>query len=58
MHWDKTGVTVGKIAKERLVTAPHETAQLFKRQMGTDDKIKIGKKKYSATELSAFVVSN
>ncbi|MFR3959911.1 MAG: hypothetical protein ACLTZB_01435 [Streptococcus salivarius] len=30
-------LTVGKIAKERLVTDPENTAQLFKRSMGTNE---------------------
>lgn len=49
-------VTVGKIAKERLVTEPRLTAQLFKRKMGTQAKYRLGKKHFAPEELSALVV--
>lgn len=34
---------VGKIAKEKLVTNPENTAAIFKRDMGSDKKIKLAK---------------
>lgn len=49
-------VTVGKIAKERLVTEPKLTAQLFKRRMGTQTKYPMGKKHFTPEELSAMVI--
>lgn len=49
-------VYVGKVAKERLVTAPDQTASVFKRGMGTDRTYKIGGKWYRAEELSAIVL--
>lgn len=47
---------VGKIAKEKLVTNPENTAAIFKRDMGSDKKIKLGKNKYLPQELSALVL--
>ena len=48
--------TVGKIAKEKLITQPDCTTSLFKRYMGTDRKIKVNGKGYSSSELSALVL--
>lgn len=56
VHLSENTLTVGKIAKERLVTDPKNTVQLFKRQMGSDHTFSLGTKKYSASDLSAFVV--
>lgn len=47
---------VGKIAKQKLVTNPENTTALFKRDMGSDKKIKLGKNKYLPQELSALVL--
>ena len=47
---------VGKIAKQKLVTNPENTTSLFKRDMGTNKTIKIGKNKYLPQELSALVL--
>ena len=49
-------IFVGKIAKERLITNPELTTSLFKRQMGTSLKAKLGKKLFSPEELSSFIV--
>lgn len=49
-------IIVGKTARERLVSHPEKTVSLFKRTMGTDKEYKLGKKKYSSEELSAFVL--
>lgn len=49
-------ITVGKIAKERLVTEPKLTARLFKRKMGTQAKYHMGKKYFAPEELSAMVI--
>ena len=49
-------VTVGKIAKESLVTEPKLTAQLFKRKMGTQAKYRMGEKTFTPEELSAMVI--
>ena len=47
---------VGKIAKERLVTAPDLTTSVFKRKMGRDSKVKLGEKDFLPEELSSFVI--
>ncbi|MCL2421925.1 MAG: Hsp70 family protein, partial [Defluviitaleaceae bacterium] len=49
-------IIVGKSAKERLITHPTLTASLFKRHMGTDHKIKLGKKEFLPEELSSLVL--
>lgn len=49
---------VGQTARERSVTDPTRTAAVFKRYMGTNRKIKLGKKTFSATELSAMVLKS
>lgn len=57
VHIGEDGVaTVGKIAKEKLVSQPECTASLFKRYMGTDRRIKVNSQVYSAPELSALVL--
>ena len=54
---DENGeLIVGRMAKERLVTHPHQSASLFKRVMGTNAKIPLGDKVFSPEELSAMVV--
>jgi len=55
---DKGNVTVGRIAKERLITHSDKTVAVFKRLMGTEHKIKIGKKDYTATELSSIILKS
>ena len=50
-------VHVGRIALERSVTHPHNVAQVFKRYMGSEKKLKLNGKRYSAIELSSFVLS-
>ncbi|MCL4163864.1 UNVERIFIED_CONTAM: hypothetical protein GTU68_030776, partial [Idotea baltica] len=50
-------VHVGKVARERSVTSPDLTAQVFKRAMGTNIKVTLANRDYSAVELSSFVLS-
>jgi len=50
-------VHVGQVARERSVTHPKATAQVFKRYMGSNKAITLGGKDYSAVELSSFVLS-
>ena len=50
-------IHIGQIAKERSVTNPKQTAQVFKRYMGSNKTIKLSGKDYSAVELSSFVLS-
>ena len=54
MDGDK--IIVGAVAKERLVTNPGETAAAFKRNMGNEQKIILGKKSFLPQELSALVL--
>lgn len=49
-------ITVGTAAKEKLISSSETTVAAFKRLMGTNHKIKIGKKEFTATELSALVL--
>jgi len=53
---NKGNVTVGRIAKERLISHSHLSVGVFKRLMGTSHRIKIGKKEFTATELSSLVL--
>ncbi|WP_270854315.1 molecular chaperone HscC [Roseburia hominis] len=54
---DRDGtVYVGRIAKERLVTHPADTASVFKRFMGTEKIYSLAGKKYHPEELSALVL--
>ena len=47
---------VGKVAKERMVTHPKDTASVFKRFMGTSKRYKLSGKEYRPEELSALVL--
>lgn len=49
-------VYVGRIAKERLVTHPNDTASVFKRFMGTSKTYTLAGKEYKPEELSALVL--
>lgn len=51
-------VLVGIAARERLSTHPDRTAVAFKRWMGTDKKVRLGKRDYRAEELSALVLKS
>ena len=54
---DKSGeILVGSAAKEHQVLHPDQCASCFKRQMGTDWELEIGKHEFSATQLSSFVL--
>ncbi len=55
---DDGRVLVGASAKELRVTHPEKTASCFKRYMGTDQSVQIGRKKFSATELSSLVLKS
>ncbi|VAW63719.1 Chaperone protein HscC [hydrothermal vent metagenome] len=55
---DKGNVTVGRIAKDRLITHSDKTVAVFKRLMGTEHKIQIGKKYFTATELSSIILKS
>jgi len=47
---------VGKIARERLLTNPLETVNVFKRSMGTKKEYKLGERTFLPEELSALVI--
>jgi len=47
---------VGEAAKRQSVLNPDGTVTRIKRQMGTDHRVKIGKKQYSPEEISAFIL--
>ena len=54
---DESGtIIVGKAAKERLIDHSSSTVAAFKRLMGSDHKIMLDKKTFSAPELSALVL--
>ena len=47
---------VGRTARQRLINHSDQTVAAFKRLMGTDHKIKLGRQAFSATELSSLVL--
>lgn len=49
-------VIVGKVAKERLITHPMESACLFKRTMGTKQTYRLQNHTFTSEELSSFVI--
>ncbi len=55
---DEGVVYVGKTAKERKLIHPEQTAEIFKRSMGTSREFKLGERIFSAEELSSFVLKS
>ncbi len=53
---DAGNISVGRVAKERLISHSDKTVAVFKRLMGTEHKIQLGKRQFTATELSALVL--
>ncbi len=53
---DDGAVLVGMAARERQSTHPHLTATAFKRLMGTQQQAELGRKSFSAEDLSALVL--
>ncbi|WP_444944660.1 Hsp70 family protein [Microbulbifer sp. ZKSA006] len=53
---DSGKLVVGKTAKERLINHSGTTVAAFKRLMGTDHKISLGKQQFTATELSSLIL--
>lgn len=49
-------VYVGKVAKERKITHPELTADVFKRSMGSSKMYTLGNKEYKPEELSSLVL--
>lgn len=58
VHINKNEISVGKVAKEKLITDSTNTIAVFKRLMGTNYQIAIGKKNYTAIELSSLIISS
>lgn len=55
---DSGEIVVGKTAKERLIRNSKANVAVFKRLMGTDHKIKLNRKEFSAVELSSLVLKS
>ena len=51
-------VYVGKTAKERKLTYPEQSADVFKRSMGTNKNFILGERELSAEELSSLVLKS
>jgi molecular chaperone HscC len=49
-------ILIGRAARERLQSHPDKTAAVFKRYMGSDRTIRLGKREFRAEELSALVL--
>lgn len=47
---------IGETARERMFLYPDTSRSVFKRDMGSDRKYSLGKREYSAEELSSFVL--
>lgn len=59
VHIDENhNVIVGSLAKQRLLTHPNSTFEMFKRDIGTNKTVSVNHKSYTATELSSFVLSS
>lgn len=50
------GILVGEPARERLITHPEMTASSFKKNMGTEEKYRLGGETFLPEELSSFVL--
>lgn len=55
---DEGVVYVGKTAKERKMLYPDQTADVFKRSMGTSRIYKLGNRQFTAEELSSLVLKS
>ncbi|OON92576.1 MAG: molecular chaperone HscC [Epulopiscium sp. Nele67-Bin001] len=53
---EDNNIYVGEVAKERLQLYPDFSAAVFKRDMGTNKKFKLGAQEFTAEELSSFVL--
>lgn len=51
-------VVVGKVARELQVIAPERCVATFKRHMGVDWSVKLGKHEFGAVELSSLVLKS
>ena len=55
---DEGNTYVGETAKERRASYPLQTAEVFKRSMGTDKEFKLGRRKFRAEELSSIILKS
>lgn len=55
---DDGHIQVGEAARQRLTTHPRLTTAGFKRYMGTDRTVKLGRRSFRAEELSALVLKS
>jgi len=55
---DDGTVLVGKAARERLQTHPDRSAALFKRHMGSNKTLRLGKRDFRPEELSALILKS
>ncbi len=53
---EKDQIYVGETAKERMLIFPESAAGIFKRDMGSHRKYTLGKKEFTAEELSSFIL--
>lgn len=53
---DENQVLVGETAKEMEQRYPHRTASVFKRDMGSNKKFRLGEQEFTSEDLSAFVL--
>lgn len=56
VHISGENISIGKTANEKRITEPFNTGALFKRHMGSNYKLRLDLKQYTAPELSAFVL--
>ncbi len=57
-YGDNGAMLVGRAARDRLLTHPDLTTARFKRYMGTNHEVKLGKKSFRPEELSALVLGS
>ncbi|MDR0528234.1 MAG: molecular chaperone HscC [Zoogloeaceae bacterium] len=55
---ENENILIGEAAKERLITHPGQTAAAFKRYMGSDRPVCLGKHRFRPEELSALILKN
>ncbi len=55
---DEGNTYIGETAKERRANYPLQTAEVFKRTMGTDKEYKLGNRKFRSEELSALILKS
>src|SRR5471032_2158813 len=53
---DDGSILVGRAARERLQTHPAVSAAAFKRHMGSDKQVRLGKRSFRPEELSALIL--